>query len=83
MFYMSKNNIISTNQYGFTAQVSTDSALHSLKNFITKAFDKKGFCLVISLDIAGAFNSCWVPKILSQLKKYNCPKNLFYCFRLY
>lgn len=56
---------------------SAESALHSLLDFINIAFEKKGFALIISLDISGAFNYCWWPKILYQLKIKKCPKNLY------
>jgi hypothetical protein len=32
---------------------------------------------VIILDIKGAFDHCWWPQILKQLKEKNCPKNLY------
>lgn len=83
MDLLRKNNQISVNQYGFTPQMSTEDALHSLKNFIENAYNKKGFALVISLDIRGAFNYCWWPKVLNQLRIKGCPKNLLALSRSY
>jgi hypothetical protein len=68
MDYLRKTNGLNTKQYGFTPQVSTEDALHSVINFIKSSFERKGFALIISLDISGAFNHCWYPKVLSQLK---------------
>ncbi len=77
VYHLRHNNLINKSQYGFTPQVSTETALHSMVDFIKNVFNKKGFCLVISLDISGAFNYCWWPKILHQLRLKKCPKNLF------
>jgi hypothetical protein len=75
--YLRKNNLVSERQYGFTPQFSTEKALHSVKDFIKDSFNKKGFGLIISLDISGAFNTCYWPKILTQLKLKKCPQNLY------
>ena len=83
MDYFRKNNQLNDKQYGFSPQKSTEDALHSLTSFVRDSFRRKGFGLVISLDIKGAFNYCWFPKILSQLKVKNCPKNLFNTFKSY
>lgn len=83
MDLLRKNNQISANQYGFTPQRCTEDALHSLKNFIKNAYNKKGFALVISLDISGAFNYCWWPKVLNQLRIKGCPNNLLALSRSY
>jgi hypothetical protein len=68
---------MSDRQYGFTPQKSTEQALHSLTNFIEQAFEQKGFALVIAVDIVGAFDNTWWPKILHQLRRKSCPKNLY------
>ena len=75
--FLRKNNRLSKSQFGFTPQVSTEMALHCVKNFIKFTFDNKGFGMIISLDISGAFNTCYWPKILLQLRKKRCPDNLF------
>ncbi len=60
-----------------------------MKNFIQKAFKKrkgkkkKGFVLVIGVDIVGAFNNAWWAKILYELRKKKCPKNLFLLSKSY
>lgn len=74
--YLRKNNLINDNQYGFTPQRSTETALHSLKNFVNESLNKKGFALVISLDISGAFNYCWWPKIFYQFRVKKVPNNI-------
>ncbi len=83
MYYLKTNNKLSANQYGFTAQTSTEDALHSLTNFIQKSYAQKGFALIIALDISGAFNYAWWPKIICQLKDKKCPKNLLMTTKSY
>ena len=75
--YLRKRRLVSIRQYGFTPQVSTETALHSLKNFIKSVYTRKGIGLVISLDISGAFNTLFWPKVLTQLKLKKCPQNLY------
>jgi ribonuclease HI len=76
VYYLRKNNLLNEKQYGFTQQTSTEDALNSLISFIEKGFKRKGFTIVITVDIDGAFNNCWWPKIIEQLRIKNCPKNL-------
>jgi hypothetical protein len=83
MDFLRKKNKLNEKQFGFSPQKSTEDALHSVISFVKNSFQKKGFSLIISLDISGAFNYCWFPKILSQLKVKECPKNLFYSFKSY
>lgn len=61
--YFNKHKKLNSRQFGFTSQVSTEDALHSFTDFIKNTFEKKGMALVISLDISGAFNHCWCPKV--------------------
>jgi hypothetical protein len=83
MHFLRINQQLSDKQYGFTPQTSTEDALHSLINFIKDAFQRKGFALIISADIDGAFNNNWWPKIINKLRLKKCPKNLFYVSKSY
>ena len=38
---------------------------------------------LVSLDVRGAFDAAWRPGILRELRKYNCPKNLYALTRSY
>lgn len=76
-YHLRSHNQLSSSQFGFTPCVSTEDALHKTINFINNAFNRKGFALIISFDISGAFNSCFWPKILNQLKNKKCPQNLY------
>jgi hypothetical protein len=77
MHYSRSNNLLNSKQYGFMPQKSPEDALHSITKFIRNAFNKKGFALTNAIDIRGAFDHCWWPKILYQLRKNQCPKNLY------
>lgn len=48
-----------------------------VKNLINNTFSKKRICLVIFLDISSIFDHVWVPKILFELRKHKCLKNLY------
>jgi hypothetical protein len=74
---------LSEKQFGFTPQTSTIDAISSAVQFIQKSFDKKGYALLIALDIVGAFDNAWWPMILESLRKKNCPKNLFFLMKSY
>ncbi len=82
-FYLRSTKRLNSAQFGFTPITSTEDALHTTINFINKAFERKGFVLIISFDISGAFNSCFWPKILYQLKNKKCPKNLYQLVQSY
>ena len=78
-----KNNNLNRNQRGFTQQTGTEDALISLTKFIEETFQEKGFAIVLSLDIDGAFNGCWWPKIINQLRIKGCPNNLLEVVKSY
>jgi hypothetical protein len=82
-YYLFSNSLISQRQYGFTPQRSTEDALNSVINFVKKAFERKGMAMIVSLDISGAFNSCWWPKIINSLRLKCCPNNLLSVVKSY
>ncbi len=83
MHYLNSNNLLSEKQYGFRAQTSTADALHSIKSFIEKAYNEKGFAAIITVDISGAFENAWWPKILLTLRNKKCPQNLYNLVKSY
>ncbi len=82
-YFLKTNNLLDENQYGFTAQKSTVDAIFSATNFIKKAYEKKGYALLIALEIVGAFDQAWWPMILDSLAIMNCPKNLLFLTKSY
>ena len=77
MHYLHSHNLLSQNQYGFTPQTSTIDAVMDLKHYIQRSMDEGQYAALISLDVQGAFDAAWWPRILYSLKKLKCPKNLY------
>ena len=63
---------INPKQFGFRKNSSCEEALLRITNIANKAIAEKKFCLVISLDISGAFDSTWHPGILDSLINLGC-----------
>ncbi|HEY6436437.1 MAG TPA: reverse transcriptase domain-containing protein [Ignavibacteriaceae bacterium] len=57
--------------------------MHSIKSFIEKAYNEKGFAAIITVDISGAFDNAWWPKILLTLRNKKCPQNLYNLVKSY
>jgi hypothetical protein len=68
---------LNNNQYGFTAHKSTIDAIDSAVKIIKTTFENKGFCLLIALDISGAFDNAFWPIILNNLREFKCPENIY------
>ncbi|CAH2208365.1 jg17305, partial [Pararge aegeria aegeria] len=67
---------ISTRQYGFMPQKSTEDALYVLMGHINSKLKEKKIVTMISLDIEGAFDSAWWPAIRVRLAEKGCPVNI-------
>ena len=63
---------INPKQFGFRKNSSCEDALLRMTNRANKAIAEKKFCLVISLDISGAFDCAWHPGILDSLINVGC-----------
>ncbi|CAH2087895.1 unnamed protein product [Euphydryas editha] len=58
---------LSTRQFGLMPQRSTEDALYALVEKIKYHLNRKEITTMISLDIEGAFDSAWWPKIKVRL----------------
>ncbi|XP_063894705.1 uncharacterized protein LOC126057099 [Helicoverpa armigera] len=67
---------LSTRQYGFMPQRSTEDALYNLVNQIKVEIKNKKLVTIVSLDIEGAFDSAWWPAIKVRLAEEKCPVNI-------
>ncbi|XP_063834856.1 uncharacterized protein LOC135084043 [Ostrinia nubilalis] len=67
---------ISTRQYGFMPQRSTEDALYKLIHHIKGKIGLKKLVTLVSLDIEGAFDSAWWPAIRVRLAEEKCPVNI-------
>ena len=70
MHFMSSNNLISKNQYGFQRNKSCEMALLDISSTITKAIDSNKFALGVFMDIQKAFDCVPHDRLLRKLKFY-------------
>jgi hypothetical protein len=82
-FYLRNHQLLNEKQFGFAPQKSTIDAIDSAVKFIKKSFESKGFCVLIALDISGAFDNAFWPAILNNLRDYKCPENLYWLTESY
>jgi hypothetical protein len=75
-WWLLTENQLSNKQFGFLPQRSTEQAIHTVVNFAKESLKRKGFCLLVSLDISGAFDHAIWSDIINQLKIMRCPSNL-------
>lgn len=67
---------MSTRQYGFMPQKSTEDSLYNLMQYIGEKLNQKSMVTIVSLDIEGAFDSAWWPILRVRLAEERCPLNL-------
>lgn len=68
--FLTANNILYDNQFGFQAGHSTDHAIVKLVNEISKAFDENKYMLGIFIDLSKAFDTVDHKILLEKLKNY-------------
>ena len=68
---------MSKHQYGFTPQRSTTDAAMAVNGFVEEGLAAGEIIALISLEVKGAFDVAWWPRILNGLQACNCPKNLY------
>lgn len=66
--YLENFNLLSNSQYGFRSGRSTESAVLDLVNFVAEKLDNKFKCLTIFLDLAKAFDTVSVPRLVQKLE---------------
>lgn len=68
MSFLERNNVLSSNQYGFRSNRSTEDAVTSLVDFVTDMLDKGQKCIGVFLDLAKAFDTVSRPILLKKLE---------------
>ncbi|GBM36529.1 Putative protein in type-1 retrotransposable element R1DM [Araneus ventricosus] len=76
-FLFHSKGLLHPRQHGFRVGRSCKTANCSLWGAISSALSDKGKVCVISLDVAGAFDSVWRQSVLSRLIYAGCPINVF------
>jgi hypothetical protein len=75
--YISVNNILDSDQYGFRTNCSTETAVFNLTNNILQALDSKKMVGGIFCDLTKAFDSVEHERLLEKLKSYGVKGRFF------
>lgn len=67
--YLEGQKLIASNQFGFRSGKSTEDAVMSLTETITRHLDQKLKCLAIFVDLSKAFDTVSVPILLKKMDK--------------
>lgn len=66
--YLESRQVLSKNQFGFRAKLSTADAVHELTNYLVQELDRGNQTIGIFLDLAKAFDTVSVPILLHKLE---------------
>ena len=81
--YLKQQNILTSSQYGFQKNISTEMAILELQNRIVKSISNKKWCVGIFLDLSKAFDTLDHRVLLLKLKHYGIRGMAFDWFRSY
>ena len=76
-YWLSKENIISRNQFGFQPRLSTGDALMNFSLDTVEMVNSKKHVDCIAIDLTKAFDNCWPETIITELQKYGLTGNIF------
>ena len=68
--FITKNNILNSNQFGFQKNKSTEMAVNAITNHIVNSFEKKESVYCIFLDFAKAFDTVRHDILINKLEYY-------------
>ncbi|GBN07191.1 Retrovirus-related Pol polyprotein from type-1 retrotransposable element R1 [Araneus ventricosus] len=83
VFLFQSQGLLHDHQHGFRAGRSCETANHALWLELQSALRKRGRVALISLDVAGAFDTVWRQSVLRRLMEAQCPQNLFRLVQTY
>ncbi|GBN38150.1 Putative protein in type-1 retrotransposable element R1DM [Araneus ventricosus] len=83
LFLCQQQDFLHPRQHGFRAGRSCETASASLWSEMFSALGNRGRVCIVSLDVAGAFDSVWRHSVLKRLIQANCPRNIFGIVRDY
>ena len=81
--YLSINNLLSDNQFGFRKKLSTEMAIITAIDFITEAIDKKEHVIGLFLDLRKAFDTVNKEILIQKLERYGIRGNALKWFHSY
>ena len=81
--YLSRNDMLVGNQFGFRRGKGTEDAIHSMVKFIHQSFNASEFVLGVFLDVKKAFDSLDREILLEKLKFYGIGGNSWKWFESY
>ena len=81
--YLSKFNLISPQQFGFTKGKSTSDAVNSILDYIYSALNEKKYALSVFLDLKKAFDCVDRPILIRKLEYYGFRGRSLDWFRSY
>ena len=76
-----KQSPLNKNIFSYREGMGTEEALHNLVRKIEKAKEKGEICIILFLDISGAFNNASVSSILNSMKKKGIDNSLIRWFK--
>lgn len=76
--FLSENNILPPQQFGFRSKHSTIHQLQRINELITNGFENKQYTVAVFLDIAQAFDRVWIDGVIYKLLQLNFPPYLIY-----
>lgn len=80
MSFLNKYDLLANEQYGFRAARSTEDAVINLCNTVSEALDRKSKCIGVFLDLAKAFDTVSIPKLVKKLNSIGIRGN---CLKLF
>lgn len=75
-YHVERNQKISKHQYGYSKGHTTVQAIEKVLATIKDNKNKKKHSLLVTLDMANAFNSAWIPAIHNEMVLRQIPRNL-------
>lgn len=81
--YLSTNDLLTDNQFGFRKKISTEMAIIIAIDLITKAIDKKEHVIGLFLDLRKAFDTVNKEILIQKLERYGIRGNALKWFNSY
>jgi ribonuclease HI len=82
-YWVEKNRMLGKYQCGFRKGLSTIDVLLRLQNRIRRSIDSKEYCIVVYLDLKGAYDKVWHKGQLYKLAKMGIRGNMVRWFKNY